>query len=48
MNRKQKLPTRPFFIRFLAKQDLQDVTGGGEVPKHTLKFPSDSDEGTTA
>ena len=48
MNRKPKqLPTKPFFIRFLEKQALQNVTGGGDVPKHTLKFPSDNDETAT-
>jgi hypothetical protein len=44
MNRTQKLPIRPFFTRFLDKQALENVNGGGEVPKVTLKFPSDSDE----
>jgi len=40
-----KLPTKPFFTRFLEQQQrLQDVTGG--QPAHTLKFPSDSDEST--
>jgi hypothetical protein len=45
MNRKQKqLPTRPFFARFLEKQQLKDAAGGGVV---TLKFPSDNDEDVT-
>lgn len=43
MNRKDKqLPKKPFFVRFLEKQGLQDVSGGG--PLHTLKYPSDNDE----
>jgi len=43
MNRKKKeLPSKPFFTRFLEKQEVQDVTGGG--PQHTLKYPSDGDE----
>jgi hypothetical protein len=46
MNRKPKqLPTRPFFTRFLEKQTLEKVTGGGDPPMETHKFPSDSDEG---
>jgi Serine endopeptidase inhibitors len=47
MNRKNKdLPKKPFFARFLEKQELQDVTGGdGRPPFVTHKFPSDSDEG---
>jgi hypothetical protein len=39
MNRKDKLPKRPLFTRFLEKQDLDKVNGG-----QTLKFPSDTDE----
>ena len=39
-----KLPTKPFFVRFLERQSLQDVTAGVNDPPHTLKFPSDSDE----
>ena len=42
MNHTKKLPTKPFFLRFLVKQELKDVTGGG--PLHTLKYPSDDDE----
>lgn len=45
MNRKPKLPTRPFFARFLEKQALETITGGGDPPMVTHKFPSDSDEG---
>lgn len=41
-NKKQEVPTRPFFARFLEKQELRGVAGGG--PLHTLKFPSDNDE----
>ena len=47
MNRtKKQFPesaTKPFFTRFLEKQLLKDVDGGGP-PAHTLKYPSDSDE----
>ena len=39
---KKPLPTKPFFTRFLEKQQLQDVNGG--VPLHTMKFPSDGDD----
>lgn len=47
MNRKNKqLPTRPFFARFLEKQALQSVAGGGG-PIVTLKYPSDNDEDVT-
>jgi hypothetical protein len=47
MNRKTKeLPSKPFFTRFLEKQELQDVTGG--KPEQTMKYPSDSDETVTA
>lgn len=49
MNRaNKKLPTRPFFTRFLEQQALKEVAGGLDVPKHTLKFPSDSDEDGTS
>ena len=41
-NKKQQSPNKPFFARFLDKQDLQAVGGG--MPNQTLKFPSDSDE----
>jgi hypothetical protein len=44
MNRTKKLPTKPFFTRFLEQQALKEVTGGADVPKQTLKFPSDNDE----
>jgi hypothetical protein len=45
---KKQLPTKPFFTRFLEKQELRDVTGGGEEQsKGTLKFPSDTDEVST-
>jgi len=45
MNRaNKKLPLKPFFTRFLEQQALKDVTGGGDIPKQTLKFPSDNDE----
>jgi len=44
MNRtSKKLPAKPFFTRFLEQQDLKEVTGG-DPPKTTQKFPSDSDE----
>ena len=42
-NKKQEVPTKPFFARFLEKQELRGVAGG-DPPKHTLKFPSDNDE----
>lgn len=44
MNRdkKQEVPTKPFFARFLEKQELRGVGGG--KPNQTLKFPSDNDE----
>lgn len=46
MNRTKKpLPTRPFFARFLEKQQLRNTTGGGPVV--TDKYPSDSDEDVT-
>jgi hypothetical protein len=46
MNRTKKpLPTKPFFARFLEKQSLESVTGGGPIV--TLKFPSDNDEDVT-
>jgi len=46
MNRaNKKLPIKPFFTRFLEQQQLKEATGGADVPKHTLKFPSDNDEG---
>jgi hypothetical protein len=41
MNKKE-LPRKPFFTRFLEKQELQDVNGGR--PETTLKYPSDGDE----
>jgi hypothetical protein len=45
MNRTKKpLPTRPFFARFLEKQAMENVTGGGDGPFVTLKYPSDGDE----
>jgi hypothetical protein len=58
MNRtKKQLPTRPFFARFLEKQELENAAGAGPVTTdkfpsdsdedHTLKFPSDDDEATT-
>lgn len=42
MNKKQQAPTKPFFTRFLEKQQLRDVAAG--MPKVTLKWPSDNDE----
>jgi len=41
-NKKQEVPTKPFFARFLEKQELRGVAGG--QPDHTLKWPSDGDE----
>lgn len=42
-NKKPQVPTKPFFARFLEKQELPGVSGG-DVPKVTLKWPSDNDE----
>jgi hypothetical protein len=36
----KKLPNKPFFARFLEKQELDKVSSG-----QTLKYPSDRDEG---
>ena len=38
---------KPFFARFLEKQDLEMVNGAGKggPPRVTLKYPSDDDEG---
>ena len=33
------LPKKPFFTRYLEKQELDNVTGA-----RTLKYPSDGDE----
>ena len=41
-NKKPQGPIKPFFARFLEKQDLRDVAGG--IPKVTDKWPSDNDE----
>lgn len=42
---KKKLPTKPFFARFLDEQKLQEVTGGiVNPPDKTQKFPSDGDD----
>jgi hypothetical protein len=42
-NKKQQGPIKPFFTRFLEKQALRGVAGG-DIPKQTLKYPSDNDE----
>lgn len=42
---KKKQETRkPFFVRFLEKQELEQAQGA-RPPFHTLKYPSDDDEG---
>lgn len=38
---KKKLPPRPFFTRFLDRQDLKRVDGGSDS---TDKFPSDKED----
>ena len=39
---KKQQPQKPFFVRFLEKQQLEDISvSGGAV---TLKYPSDRDE----
>ena len=41
---------KPFFVRFLEQQEVlvvkTDVKVGG--PNHTMKYPSDGDEGETS
>lgn len=45
---KHKLPTRPFFARFLDRQDLKKIDGGtSRGGDSTDKFPSDNDEHTS-
>lgn len=40
MNRKPKQPPKnPFFVRFLDRQEMENVNAG-----RTLKFPSDNDD----
>jgi hypothetical protein len=39
--KKKQLPPRPFFTRFLDRQDLKKVSGSSDS---TDKFPSDNDE----
>lgn len=48
-NKKNKMsPTKPFFARFLERQDLEKVEGGGnEDIAVTLKYPSDSEDSGT-
>ena len=39
---------KPFFVRFLEGQDFPEVqteVKAGRPPFHTLKYPSDDDEG---
>lgn len=45
MKIEKNVAKKPFFVRFLAAQELKDVSGGR--PPVTLKFPSDDDEGGT-
>lgn len=49
----KKQPAKPFFARFLEKQELDTVTGGDDLPlpkppkpplDRTQKFPSDDDD----
>jgi hypothetical protein len=49
MNRDKKKmsPVKPFFTRFLEQQDLENVTGGVNEGKQTLKYPSDSEDSGT-
>lgn len=42
--RTAKLPSKPFFARFLEKQHLQDIVGGIDPPAQTLRYPSDDDQ----
>jgi len=46
MKPKKDLDKKPFFARFLENQELEHVQGG-RPPLHTLKYPSDDDEGGT-
>lgn len=41
---KKNSPNKPYFVRFLEKQELSDVHGGVDT---TLKYPSDVDEEVT-
>lgn len=43
---KKSTPNKPFFARFLEKQELSRARGG-RPPFHTLKYPSDDDEDVT-
>lgn len=43
MNKKES-SNKPYFARFLEDQELARVGGGGG-DVHTLKYPSDNDEG---
>jgi hypothetical protein len=42
--RAAKLPAKPFFARFLEKQQLSDVVGGIDPPAQTQRYPSDDDQ----
>jgi hypothetical protein len=42
MKKKQEI-RKPFFVRFLEKQELEQAQGA--KPYVTLKYPSDDDEG---
>jgi hypothetical protein len=45
MQNTKKLPARPFFARFLDRQDLKKIDGGTSAGSDsTDKFPSDNDE----
>jgi hypothetical protein len=41
---KKETPKKPYFTRFLEPQDLAKVQGA-RPPFHTLRYPSDDDEG---
>lgn len=41
---KKETPKKPYFTRFLEDQDLAKVQGA-RPPFHTLRYPSDDDEG---
>jgi hypothetical protein len=46
MKPKKDTGKKPFFARFLEKQELERVQGG-RPPFHTLKYPSDEEEDGT-
>lgn len=45
MQHTKKVPARPFFARFLDRQDLKKIDGGNSAGSDaTDKYPSDKDE----